>query len=165
MAISNFDRLIQMADNVFAAKSDPGQLDVDWKVLERLRELHPATVAELDEGMGPVAWVLLIPTTEALMRKFLSNEISEKRLYEMTEPGMDYDAIYLCSAMVLEEYRQQGIAKRLTLESIDSIRMDHPIKALFVWSFTNEGDIAAESIARQTSLPLYKRGLFSPSVS
>jgi hypothetical protein len=41
MAISNFERLIQMADNFFAAKSDPQQLDVDWKVLERLKQIHP----------------------------------------------------------------------------------------------------------------------------
>ncbi len=57
MAISNVERLIQMAENVFAARSDPDQLDVDWKVLERLRKIHPATVSDFDEGMGPVAWV------------------------------------------------------------------------------------------------------------
>ena len=146
-----------MADNVFAAKSDPGQLDVDWKVLEGLRRIHPATVSDLDEGMGPVAWVLLIPTTQALMKRFLSNGISEKQLYEMTPLGANYDAIYLCSALVLEEYRRQGIAKRLSLEAIAQICKDHPIKALFVWTFTREGHIAAESIARITSLPLYKR--------
>ena len=157
MSISNLERLIQLADNVFAAKSDPDQLDVDWEVLEKLRKIHPATVSDFDEGMGPVAWVLLIPTTKALMKRFLEKEISEKQLYEMTPIGVSYDAIYLCSALVLEEYRRKGIAKQLTLKAIEDIRKDHPIKALFVWTFTKEGDLGAESIARSTSLPLYKR--------
>jgi GNAT superfamily N-acetyltransferase len=157
MAISNLERLIQLADNVFAAKCDPDQLDVDWQVLEKLRKIHPATVSDFDEGMGPVAWVLLIPTTQELMKRFLDKNISEKQLYEMTQIGASYDAIYLCSALVLEEFRRKGIAKQLALKAIEEIRKDHPIKAIFVWSFTNKGDMGAESIAKHTSLPLYKR--------
>jgi GNAT superfamily N-acetyltransferase len=159
MAISNLERLIQLAEDVFAVKNDPDQLDVDWQVLERLRKIHPASIAELDEGMGPVAWVLLMPTTTALMERFLAKEISEKQLYEMTPIGGSYDTIYLCSALVLEEFRRKGIAKQLALKSIEEIRKDHPIKALFVWSFSKEGDLGAESIARSTSVPLYKREL------
>ena len=157
MGISNLERLIQLAEDVFAVKNDPDQLDVDWQVLERLRKIHPASIAELDEGMGPVAWVLLIPTTTKLMERFLSKDISEKQLYEMTPIGGSYDAIYLCSALVLEEFRRKGIAKQLSREAIENIRKDHPIKALFVWTFSKEGDLGAESIARSASLPLYKR--------
>jgi hypothetical protein len=43
------------------------------------------------------------------------------------------------------------------LIQFEDIRKDHPIKALFVWSFTREGDKAADTIARLTSIPLYKR--------
>ncbi len=157
MAISNVERLIELADHVFAVKNDPDQLDVDWKVLNKLREIHPATISELDEGMGPVAWVLLIPTTQELMEKFLAKVISENQLYEMTPIGASYDAIYLCSALVLEEYRRKGIAKQLALKAIEDIRKDHPIKALFVWSFTKEGEMAAEKIAQLTSFTVYKR--------
>ncbi len=161
MAISNLERLIQLADNVFAAKSDPDQLDVDWQVQEKLRKIHPSTVSDFDEGLGPVAWVLLIPTTKDLMKKFLENEISEKQLYEMTPIGASYDAIYLCSALVLEEFRRKGIAKQLSLKAIEDIRKVHPIKALFVWTFSREGGLGAESIARLTSLPLYKRAPYN----
>jgi GNAT superfamily N-acetyltransferase len=157
MLLSNLERLIQLADNVFAAKSDPDQLDVDWQVLERLRKIHPLTVSDFDEGMGPVAWVLLIPTTEELMKRFLEKDISEKQLYEMTPMGARYDAIYLCSALVLEEYRRKGIAMKLSLEAIEEIRKNHPIKALLVWTFSKEGDLCAEAIALLTSLPLHKR--------
>ena len=157
MGISNFERMLQLADDVFAVKNDPDQLDVNQDVLDQLRRIHPATVSEFDDGHGPVAWVLLIPTTLGLMDQFLSHSISEKELYEQTPLDAAYEAIYLCSAMVLEEYRRKGIARQLTLKAIDSIRKDHPIKNLFVWSFTIEGDMTADTISQITSLPLLKR--------
>lgn len=157
MPLSNFERMIQLAEDVFAAREDPNQLDVNQEVIEHLQKIHPATVSEYDDGNGPVAWVLLIPTTLELMHQFLENKISEKELYELTPLHIKYEALYLCSGMVLEEYRRKGIAKQLALKAVESIRKDHPIKALFTWAFTKEGDLAAEALAKQISLPLYKR--------
>ena len=157
MTLSNFERMIQLADDVFAVKDDPDQLDVNENVLDRLRELHSSTVSEFTDPNGPVAWVLLIPTSSDLMEKFLKKEITEKELFELTSPGIHYEAIYLCSAMVLEEYRKKGITRRLTIDAIEKIRQDHPIKALFVWTFSEEGSMAAESIARLAELPLFRR--------
>lgn len=144
MPSSNFERMLQLAEEVFAAKNDPDQLDVNQEVLERLQLIHPATVSEYDDGNGPVAWVLLIPTTLELMNQFLENKISEKELFELTPLDTTYEALYLCSAMVLEEYRRKGIAKRLVLNAIEKIRKDHPLKVLFVWPFTKEGDLGAK---------------------
>ena len=157
MALSNFERMIQLADEAFAVRNDPDQLDVNEDVLHRLRELHPSTVSEFADPNGPVAWVLLIPTTNVLMERFLKKEITEKQLFDLTKLGVNYEAIYLCSAMVLEEYRRKGIAKQLTIDAIEKIRSEHPIKALFVWTFSKEGAQAAESIARLAELPLFKR--------
>ena len=149
--------MIHLADEVFAVKNDPSQLDVNEAVLERLKNIHPATVSEETDDNGPVAWVLLIPTTLELMNKFLEKKISEKELFNLTQPGAKYEALYLCSAMVLEEYRRKGIAKQLTLKAIEAIRMDHLLTALFAWPFTKEGDLGGELISKLTVLPLYKR--------
>lgn len=149
--------MIQLAENVFASKSDPNQLDINEKVLNRLQKIHPATVSEYDKGKGPVAWLILIPTTLELMNRFLKKKISEKELFGLTQPDKKYDALYLCSAMVLEEYRRKGIAKQLALKAVENIRKDHPIKALFVWSFSKEGNLGSEALAQFTKLPLYKR--------
>lgn len=157
MALSNFERMIQLAEDIFAYKSDPNQLDVDQEVIEKLHRIHPATLSEYDDGDGPVAWVLLIPTTLDLMHKFLEHKISEKELFDLTSEDTVYDALYLCSALVLEEYRRKGLTKQLSLTAIEKIRKDHPLKALFVWAFSKEGDLASEAIARIASLPLYKR--------
>jgi GNAT superfamily N-acetyltransferase len=157
MPLSNFERMIQLAEEVFAVKNDPEQLDVNEDVLERLQKIHPASVSEYDDGKGPAAWILLFPTTTELMNKFLEKKISEKELYNLTPIDAKYEAIYLCSAMVLEEYRRKGIAKKLTLDAIEKIKKNHSIKALFVWAFTKEGDMAAEALAKTISIPLYKR--------
>ncbi|HWY97716.1 MAG TPA: GNAT family N-acetyltransferase, partial [Bacteroidia bacterium] len=91
------------------------------------------------------------------MNKFLDCQISEKQLFEQTPLKGPYDAIYLCSAMVLKEYRNKGIAIKLTLDAIENIRKEHPIKALFVWAFSKEGDSLAEKISLKTGLPLKKK--------
>lgn len=157
MSPNNFERMIQLAEDVFAVKNDPDQLDVNQEVMEQLHKIHPSTVSEYDDGNGPVAWVLLIPTTIELMNRFLENKITEKEMFELTPLNTKYEALYLCSALVLEEYRRKGIVKKLASDAIENIRKDHPLKSLFVWAFSKEGDAGAETIARLTSLPLFKR--------
>lgn len=163
MALSNFERMIQLADEVFAVKNDPSQLDVNQQVIERLQKIHSATVSEQVDGNGPVAWVLLIPTTLDLMNRFLKSEISEKELFDLTPLDTTYETLYLCSALVLEEYRRKGITKQLVINAIENILRDHPLKALFVWAFSKEGDMASETIARLASLPLNKLFIFKES--
>jgi len=157
MTSNNLERLIKLADEVFAVRNDPEQLNVNSAVIERLMKIHPSSISEYNDGNGPVAWVLLIPTTHDLMQRFLKKELSEKELFDLTPTGIKYDALYLCSALVLEEYRRKGITKQLILTAIENIRKDHHLKSLFVWPFTKEGDLTANAIARLTSLPLYKR--------
>ncbi len=157
MHLSNYQRLIKLAEEVFAVKSDPDQLDVSQEVIEQLKKIHSSTVSEFSDENGPVAWLLVIPTTSDLMNRFLAKEITEKELFNLTPPDTAYEALYLCSALVLEEYRRKGITKQLALKAIEDIRKDHPLKCLFVWAFSKEGDLASEALARRTELPLYKR--------
>jgi ribosomal protein S18 acetylase RimI-like enzyme len=157
MTLSNFERMIRMAEEVFDAHHDLQQLQVDADVISRLVNLHQSSVTELDEGNGPLVWILLIPTTYVFMQDFLAEKISEQDLLDLTKPGTVFDAIYLCSAMVLPECRNKGIAKQLTIQAIADIRGTHPIEALFVWPFSLAGEKLAESIARETGLPVFKR--------
>jgi GNAT superfamily N-acetyltransferase len=157
MSLSNFEHMLQLASEVFDAHNDPQQLDIDEHVIERLKKLHPATVSEYEDGKGPVVWILLIPTTREIMNRFLNREISEQELLDLTPTNTSLTCIYLCSAMVLPEYRGKGIAKRMTLEAIESIRKTHPIDTLYVWAFSKEGAELAGSIARASGLPISER--------
>lgn len=155
--MNNYERLIQLAEDSFAAHEDPDQLVVDEQILARLRRLHPATVSERADANGPVAWVLLIPTTMALMEQFLTSTITEKELYERTPDKGPYEAVYLCSALVLEEYRGRGIAKELTVIALESIRQDHPVQMLFNWPFSPEGASVAKAVSERNGLPMRVR--------
>ena len=157
MAISNYERMIQLSDEVFSSRTDPDQLNVNENVMEHLQLIHPDTLSEYDDGNGPVCWILCIPTTLDLMTKFINQTISERELYELTPLNTKYEAIYLCSALLLEEFRGIGIAQSLAITAIENIRIDHPIKALFFWSFSKEGEKLSEKVSRLIGLPLYKR--------
>ncbi|MGV9013731.1 MAG: hypothetical protein ACOH13_14150 [Flavobacteriales bacterium] len=155
--MNNYERLIQLAEDSFAAHDDPQQLVVTPEVLARLRCLHPATVSERTEADGPVAWVLLLPTTLALMEQWLAGTITEKELYEQTPDQGPYEAVYLNSALVLEEYRGRGISKELTIAALEDIRQDHPVKALFNWPFSPQGAAVAQAVAKHVGLPMHVR--------
>jgi Acetyltransferase (GNAT) family. len=153
----NLARMIRLVDEVFGMKQDPTQISVNTKVIARLRKIHPSTMTEKSTKNGPIAWILVFPTTEDLMIQFIKRQINERDLLKKTPFVVEYDAIYLCSALVLPEYRRKGLAKRLMCKAIKSIQKQHPIKFLFYWGFSAEGKKLAVSVAKNLSLPLYKR--------
>jgi GNAT superfamily N-acetyltransferase len=149
--------MIQLAEEVFDTRNDSQQLDVNEEVMKQLHALHPATLSEYDDGNGPVVWILLIPTTNEIMQQFLEHKINEQQVLAETPVDCTFDSIYLCSALVLPEYRGQGIAKKLTIEAIEHICKTHSIKNLFVWPFSEGGDKLAKSIANTVGLPLFEK--------
>ena len=152
----NLERMLALVDEVFATRNDTTQLQVNEEVIARLGRMHPSTLAERADTEGPYAWILLIPTTIDLMNRFLKCEITEQHLYELTPDHGPYEALYMCSALVLPEYRRKGLALQVTAQAIGSIMKDHPIKALFTWAFSKAGEKATEKIALIAHLPLYK---------
>jgi hypothetical protein len=153
----NLARMIRLADEVFGVKQDPTQISVNPKVITRLQKIHPSTMTEKSTHNGPIAWILILPTTQDLMKQFITKKISEKDLLKKTPFRVRYDTVYLCSALVLPEYKSKGLAKRLMCKAIRSIQKQHPIKYLFYWKFNAQGKKLAESAAKRLSLPLLKR--------
>jgi hypothetical protein len=155
----NFNRMIQLANVAFDVQNDSRQLHVDEVVIEKLKNLHPATVSEYIDGDGPVIWLLLFPTSIELMHQFLKEEISENELLDKTieQKANKLEALYLCSALTLEDYRNRGLTKNLALAAIHKIRKDHLIKYLFVWNFSKEGSAFSKSLAKIEMLPLLER--------
>jgi predicted GNAT family acetyltransferase len=69
------------------------------------------------------------------MNQFIEQKISEKELYELTPLNTKYEAIYLCSALLLEEFRGKGIAQELCIEAIEGIKKAHSIKSIIFLGF------------------------------
>ena len=155
--MKNLDRMIHLAEDFFETRSDPAQISVTEETMEKLRRIHPGTLSEESNDDGPVAWILVIPTTHELMDDFITGRINERELLDRTPLETMYEALYLCSALVLPEFRGKGIAKRLALHAVKSIRVRHPIRWLFYWSFSPEGEKLAAALAKETGLPLFRR--------
>ena len=153
--------MLHLVDEFFSVKNDPSQLDVTPIVMEQLNELHPSTLSEEVIGDGPVCWILLIPSTLHTMEDFISGKISEsdilKQSMDAKKSSENFEAIYLCSAIVLPEFRNKGIAKKLTLDAIASIRKDFNIKSLYAWPFSEEGKKLSTLIGEVVSLPVKMR--------
>ncbi len=149
--------MMALVTEFFDARNDPEQISVTEEERDKLFAIHPATLSEMANEDGPLVWILLVPTTAVIMEEFLKGTITEKQLLEQTLPNNSYSAIYLCSASVLPEFQHKGLAKEVTLEAIEKIKKDHPIKALFYWPFSEEGKALAKSVARTTGLSLYER--------
>lgn len=157
MPVSNFDRMIALAEEFFSAKNDPEQLDIDENIIAQLHTIHPSTMGEVSDEQGPIAWTIVIPTTKNIMEQFLEKTISERDLLELTLKESAFDALYLCSALVLPEQRGKGLARDLVVTSVRSIQKDHPITTLFYWGFSSEGAYLARHISTLIGLPLYSR--------
>ena len=155
---THLQQMLQLVDEFFAVKNDPSQLDVTPIVMEQLNELHPSTLSEEVIGDGPVCWILLIPSTLETMEDFLSGKISEseilKQSVEAKNNSQKFEAIYLCSAIVLPEFRNKGIAKKVTLEAVAAMRKDFDIKFVYSWPFSEEGKKLSALIGELTALPV-----------
>jgi len=149
--------MIQLAEEFFATKNDPSQISINRKIMLRLKRIHPSTMTEKSTSKGPIAWILVIPTTSIIMEQFIARKINERELLNKTPLRGKYDSIYLCSALVLPEYRGKGLARNLMIKAIKSIKKEHPIHCLFYWAFSVEGKKLAASVAKELSLQLFKR--------
>jgi hypothetical protein len=154
MPIDNLERMIALAEEFFDVKNDPDQISVDEKTRTRLLAIHPNTMTEVRNDDGPIVWLLVIPTTTDVMDQFLGKQINEQQILERTSPGGKYEAVYLCSALVLPEHRGKGMAKRSGVLAVKEIQKQHDIKGLFAWTFSQEGKGLAISIAKELGLPL-----------
>jgi GNAT superfamily N-acetyltransferase len=154
---NNLVRMIKLAEEFFAIKDDPSQISINRKVMLKLKKIHRNTMTEKSTSKGPIAWILVIPTSHKLMEQFIVRKINERELLSKTPIRVKYDSIYLCSALVLPEYRGRGLAKSLMIKAIKSIRKDHPINCLFYWAFSAAGRHLARSVAKELHLPLHQR--------
>jgi hypothetical protein len=159
MPDDNLQRMISLAEEFFDMKNDPDQISIDEETRAKLLAIHPNTMTEVRNEEGPIVWMLVIPTTPGVMEQFLAKDITEQQLLLKTSPGDTYEAVYLCSALVLPEHRGKGLAKRSAVQAVREIQKHHPIRHLFAWTFSKEGEGLAVSIAKEIGLPLYLRGV------
>lgn len=157
MQQDNYRKMFEVINEVFSLRTDFEQLQVTEPEQKKLAALHSACLSELANDAGPLIWCLVIPTTEATMRKFLAAEISESQLLEQTTKGDTFTAIYLCSVTTLPEVRAQGKSYALCEKAIKAICETYAIRYLYLWPFSTQGLSLASKLSANLNLPLLQR--------
>ncbi|MFH1146033.1 MAG: hypothetical protein V1707_03680 [bacterium] len=130
-----------IAEQIFGTAHDPSQIPINEQSLSKLRMLHADTIMYKVVNNQPVGWIVTVPTTKELANCFLEGQLTEKELFDKTQPQAIYEALYLCAAITVPEYRRQGIATELFKRVVRSI----PLVAkplLFAWPTTELGEKA-----------------------
>ena len=153
----NLIKLLELVDLVFQTRNDPTQIGFSEEDMAKMNALHPECLQEAADANGPYAWVAVIPTSLELMHEFLREAITERQLFERTTTDTPMEALYLCSAIVLPEYRRTGVAYNLSLDAIRKMLVQWPIEAVFVWPFSIEGEHLAKKISQAAELKLHVR--------
>jgi hypothetical protein len=133
------DETIRIAENFYGTAEDPNQIPIKRESYYKFQKLSPKTILYTLNGNGdPISWTMVLPTSKALMERFLEGAISERELLDLSQPAEKYEAIYLCSAFTIPEYRNKGHAMELLRESINAIPKVDDVE-YFAWPITEEG--------------------------
>ena len=153
----NEARMYELIDDVFDTQNDSTQLRFSESDIEKLISLSPHTLQEAANEDGPYAWISVFPTSLDLMNQFVSEQINERQLFDLTNKEDNNEVVYLCSAIVLPEFRNQGLALKLTIQAIEALQLSYPIRVALVWPFSDSGLRMAEKAAEACSLTLHAR--------
>ena len=143
----NEARMYELIDDVFDTQNDSTQLRFSESDIEKLISLSPHTLQEAANEEGPYAWISVFPTSLDLMNQFVSEQINERQLFDLTNKEDNNEVVYLCSAIVLPEFRNQGLALKLTIQAIEALQLSYPIRVALVWPFSDSGLRMAEKAA------------------
>jgi ribosomal protein S18 acetylase RimI-like enzyme len=146
-----------LIEDVFNTDNDPTQLGFNEGDIEKLISLSPHTLQEAANQDGPYAWVSVFPTSLNLMNQFMTGLIDERQLFDCTNEETPKEVVYLCSAIVLPEFRSQGIALKLTAQAIEALKLVYPISAALIWPFSDNGLRLAERAAETCGITLHVR--------
>lgn len=142
-------KIIKITEDFYGTESDPNQIPVTEESSDKLLSINTDTVLyRTDKNQNPVACVVVIPTSKKTMKKFLNKEITEKELLDIAVSEKKGEALYLCSAFVVPEFRRKGYAIRLLLEAIEKLSNKQQKIPLYYWGYSKEGKGLAQNLSK-----------------
>lgn len=140
-------KMDRIAEDIFGTEKDPGQIPITKEYGEILERLTPHWIKyRLDDYGEPIAWSVVVPTQLDLMHKFMRGEITEKELVDLTKHQDEYEALYLCAAVTIPQYRRKGYALETMIEAINNVpHVENAV--LFAWAYSEEGRKLVEKLS------------------
>lgn len=142
-------KIREMSERYFGTANDPNQMQVSEWTVGRLNGLHPLTLhARIGNG-EPISWTVAIPTSKEAAERFLRGEISERELADTASPSDRYEALYLCMAFTVPEYRGRGYATELFLEALAGMPLEED-SLIYAWIWSEEGERLVKRLEAET---------------
>jgi hypothetical protein len=150
--------ILSMGAQVFESFGDvDDQIPASVEAYEKHISLHPKSfICKLDDSGELIGWAVAVPTSKLLAQKFLDGRITEKELFDETEPSDQYEALYLCFAFVIHKERKKHHARDMFLEILQSVPLSDDA-TIFTWPVSEDGEKFTKKFALEIDLPIHIR--------
>lgn len=150
-----FEKMNAIAIELFETESDDTQasptLENCLRVVKKEKYNFILVKDTNDELMG---WSVVMPTSLEVMDNFLSEEITERELLEISRIDSKFEALYLFAVIVLPEYRKKGLAKFLFKTQIEYFKEKYNINNIYSWWFSEEGKKLGDSLEKELDVEI-----------
>ncbi len=150
--------ILSIGTKVFESFGDvDDQIPASIEAYDKHMALHSKSfICKLDDSGELVGWAVAVPTSKLLAQKFLDGAITEKELFDETEPSDRYEALYLCFAFVVEKERKKHHARDMFLEIFESVPLSDDA-TIFIWPVSDDGRKFTKKFALEIDLPIHIR--------
>ena len=154
----DIDESSELAERFFNMASKPDEIPASEENKKFILEKIPDCDNVIKSDGKIIEFTFVVPCNKSIMNRFLSNDLTEKELFEEVKLKINYDnfdTIYLCSSFIEKGYRGRGLAVKGRIMSIKTRignRKINPI--LFSWPQTKEGEKSVRRTASVLGLEL-----------
>jgi hypothetical protein len=148
---------LEMAESIFETDAHPDQMQATPENFQKLKSLDVNSILyQVKDDNEPIAWVVVMPTQRAVAEKFITGTINEQEFLDNTEPAESYDAVYICAAATLPEYRRKGVASDLVKTALYRLplKVDYEI---YSWPTSAEGAEGLKKLGQKTGKVIHTR--------
>jgi len=140
VAGERLEDLLSFIEPFFETESDPAQIPATPESYQRLLALDSHTVALRADVTGRIiSYAAVLPTARDLMERFMRHEITEREMFDATNPQPIPETLYLMAVAVAPDFKGRGDVFGMMREMIDYFKQMNPNINLFVWEFSEEG--------------------------
>lgn len=149
-------KILNEIEKFFQMGIDEKQAPSTLELFRKIEKQHSSAIKCFFDGNNIVSIALSLPTSKDLAEKFLSDKITERELFALSEPMEQYGAIYFHIAFTLRPYRGRGLTAKMFEESVREI--PHSEDAIFLsWPSTDAGKKVLDKVENELNIIIRRK--------
>lgn len=149
----------KLTEGLWSTKTDPEIIPSKVFTYNFVTKEIPFSYNVIKEDDLVIGFTIVLPSSEEDMYDFINEKITEKELfYRILETDREnFSCLYLCSAVIAENYRRRGLAKKSLMKQIEKFSNIYDIKYIYSWAFSDAGKKICNNISEEINIPLIER--------